>query len=167
MKTLFVLVLMLIGLCQSSCVSTKKASLGQVQKRYATFGLRPLEHWEQKPFRGADLFFVHDKKNASIFFNAQCEQVSDSPLEALLAQAVIGLGKVHREKEERAMLAGREALLTEMTATIDGVPRFLKLMVLKKNRCVFDAVFNAPLAERDLVRDFDLMLASFWAEAAL
>lgn len=166
MKTLTILLLMLIGFCQFACVSTK-TSLGQVQKRYASFGIKPLPHWQQKSFRGADLYFEHDEKNASIFLSAQCEQISDSPLEALLAQELIGLSHVQSEKEERIMLAGREALLTELSAHIDGVPRFLKIMVLKKNRCVFDAVFNAPLADRALVSDFDRMLDSFWAEAEL
>ncbi|HXW59972.1 MAG TPA: hypothetical protein VEK06_00390 [Myxococcota bacterium] len=167
MKKNSILIMAFIAFLASACVTTGRLPPGQVQKRDASFGVTPVPHWQQKSFRGADLYFEHDQKNASIFFKAQCENISDSPLDALLAQEIIGLEQVNIEKEERFIVADREALVAEMSATIDGVPRFLKIMVLKKNRCVFDAVFSAPLADRDLVRDFDRMIETFRAEAAL
>lgn len=139
-----------------------------VKKRHAEYGINPpSEEWQQKSFRDADLYFEHKDHHASIYFSTQCERFSDSPLEALTAQMLVGLSEVDIINRERKELAGREVLISELTAKVDGVPRFLKIMVLRKNRCVFDGVFNSSLSAKELAVDFDKMVTNFWAEAAL
>ncbi|MCA9507423.1 MAG: hypothetical protein KC505_03255 [Myxococcales bacterium] len=141
---------------------------GLVKKGRASFGVTPPgNEWVQKSFRGAQLFFKHKHQNASIFFNAQCENLSDSPLEALTAQLLIGFSDVHYQKQENIKISDREGLLSILTAKIDGVPRYLEIIILRKNRCVFDAVFNSSPESKDLVKDFSSMMINFWAEAQL
>lgn len=156
--------IVLLAFLGIGCVTS--ASL--VKKRYASYGMTPpSEDWIQKSFRGADLFFQHRHHNASIFFSTQCEKFSDSPLEALTAQLLVGLSNIEIVKQEHITIAEREALISEITTKIDGVERFLKIMVLRKNRCVFDGVFNSNLEAKTLANDFDAMVAHFWAEAEL
>ncbi len=162
MKTIFLI--LLFSLIGSGCTTSPNL----VKKRYARYGISPpSEDWQQKSFRGADLFFEHKDRQASIFFSTQCEQFSDSPLEALTAQMLIGFADIQITKQERSSLADRDVMVTELTAKIDGVSRFLKIMVLRKNRCVFDGVFNSAPQASVLSSDFDAMVATFWAEAEL
>lgn len=168
MKTTCIFLLTLISISQIACLNRSGLPMGQVEKRYAKFGVTPPPSpWVKKRFRGADLYFEHPDIGSSIFVNADCEKVKDSPLEALLAQELIGLTDITVEEEDRRMIADREALITLLQAKLDGVPRIIKIMVLKKNRCVFDAVFNAPLNEREHLIDFDRVIESLWAEAEL
>lgn len=158
------LLIVLLALLAIGCVTS--ASL--VKKRYARYGMTPpSQDWIQKSFRGADLFFQHRHQNASIFFSTQCEKFSDSPLEALTAQLLVGFNAIEIEKQERITIAEREALISEITTKIDGVERFLKILVLRKNRCVFDGIFNSSVEAKGLASDFDAMIAHFWAEAEL
>lgn len=138
-----------------------------VKKQKASFGVKELsEAWHKKSFRGADLFFEHDTKFASIAISSQCEKISDSPLEALTSQMMVGMGKYDIISEQRIKLSEREALVSEIMVNLDGVDRYLKIMVLRKNRCVFDAIYSAQ-EKTDLVNDFDDLVLSFWAEAEL
>jgi hypothetical protein len=140
---------------------------GQVKKRYTHFGVDIPLGWQQKSFRGADLFFEHQSRQATIFINAECDKFSDSPLSVLTSQLLVGLSTIKYLKEEVISLSDREALLSELNASVDGVERFLKIMVMRKNRCVFDAVFNASPDQKYLSNDFDHFIKSFWAEASL
>jgi hypothetical protein len=46
--------------------------------------------------------------------------------------------------EELVPLDGREALRTHVVAKLDGVPREMVLVVLKKDGCVYDVALVAP-----------------------
>ncbi len=160
MKNLiFCLVLLLV-----SCTSGPK---GHVKKSHTQFGVSPPAGWLEKSFRGADLFYEHNSKHASIFVSAECDKLSDSPLEVLTSQLLVGLSDINYLKQEIINIADREAVISEITAKVDGVERFLKTMVLRKNRCVYDAVFNSAPTSSYLAADFDKLVKSFWAEAEL
>lgn len=151
-----------------ACTSGVSSKANVVKKRYAQYGVGLLpEHWVRKSFRDADLFFQHNVDDAMIFLNSQCERLSDSPLEALTSQMLGGMGKYDVTSEQRIPLSDREALLSEVNVKLDGVDRFLKIMVLRKNRCVFDAVLSSRVRRDDLIKDFDAMIQSFYAEAEL
>lgn len=138
-----------------------------VTKKFASYGVEPLPpSWQKQNFRGAELFFAHPD-GAYIFINSQCDRVSDSPLEALTSQMLVDMGKYEIVSQARVDLGGREALVSEVSLSLDGVRRYVKIMVLRKNRCVFDAVFNSREFSPELVKDFDVMVSSFWAEAEL
>lgn len=155
----------MLTLMPLACVTTSSFPGLVVSKRHARFGIeKPLAGWHKKSFRGADLYLEHESKNASVFFNAQCEKISDSPLEALVAQLLVDMGKYEVISEKRLMLDNREALITEVNINLDGVKRYTKMMVYRKGPCVFDGVFNAPV-HNELAADFDSFVQSFWAEA--
>lgn len=161
MKTL----LLLFVLLTNACTSLKNS---QVQKRYTQFGISlPLLHWQRKAFKGTDFFFEHESGQATIFINAECDKFSDTPLTALTSQLLVDLSDIKYIKQERLELASREALISELTLKVDGVKRYLKIMVMRKNRCVYDAVFNAAPDSASLATDFDHLLKTFWAEAEL
>jgi hypothetical protein len=61
----------------------------------------------------------------------------------------------------------REALISRIEVNLDGVNRSLKIMVLRKNRCVYDAVLSAKQISPEIDKDFADMVQGFWAEAEL
>jgi hypothetical protein len=162
MKTYYIFLLVIISL--SSCTSIHH---GQVKKRYTQFGVTAPAGWNQKSFRGADLFYEHHSKRGAIFINAECGKVSDVPLEVLTSQLLVGFSDIKFLNQRLISIASREALISEISAKVDGVTRLLKTMVLRKNRCVYDAVFNSAPDSFDLATDFDQLVQSFWAEAEL
>ncbi len=156
--------LALFIMLMTSCTSHRN---GLVKKNFTQFGIKAPEKWLEKSFRGADLFYEHHSQQATIFVNAECEKYSDSPLDVLTSQLLVGLSDIKFIKQEKKNIADREAIISEISAKVDGVERFIKTMVLRKNRCVYDAVFNSSPASAYLAADFDKLVASFWAEADL
>jgi|SRR5580700_1584683 hypothetical protein len=159
--------LLLIFILQLACAASRQSHLGQMHKAHANFGVEPPLGWVERPFLDADIYFENKEKGASIFVNAQCEKASDSPNNALTAQLLIGLTEIKYLKQEKITVAGREALITEIEAKLDGVKRYLKVMVFRKNRCVFDAVLSMPKDDKEAKADFDGMVRSLWAESEL
>src|ERR1700688_5250678 len=123
------------------CVSNASYKTGRVEKRYTKFGIDlPGDDWKPGRFRGADLFFEHKSHRATIFINSQCKDVSDSPLEALTAQLLVGLTNIEIAEQQSMALGERQGLVSNINAKIDGIERFFRVLVLRKNRCVYDAV---------------------------
>jgi hypothetical protein len=151
-----------------SWVSCTKTMSGVVKKSHTHYGVAlPPSSWSIKNFRGTDLFFRHNFYDAMIFVNAECQKVSDSPLPAMTAQILAGMGKYEIITQNPIPLAEREGLVSEVNAKLDGVDRYLKILVLRKNRCVFDAALSAREYNPEVVKDFDEMIKTFWAEADL
>jgi hypothetical protein len=141
---------------------------GVVKRPHTHYGVAlPPDTWTIEKFRGADLFFKHKTYDATMFLKAQCEKVSDSPLIALASQMLAGMGKYEIISQNPILLSDREGLVTEVKVKLDGVNRFLKTLVVRKNRCVFDAVLTAREFNPEIVKDFDNMIQTFWAEADL
>jgi hypothetical protein len=79
---------------------------------------------------------------AMIALSARCHRDGDDiPLEALVQHLFIQLTDRETLRSERFQLDGREALESELTARLDGVPRHFLVVVLKKDGCVYDQVY--------------------------
>ena len=160
--------LVIILIVMSGCKHVTKVNGGHVQKRYTEFSIElPNENWLAQPYDGTDLFFEHKHKPASIFVSSQCEKISDSPLVALSAQLLVGFSDIQIVSQKNISLNEREALISEVLAKLDGVARYLKIMVFKKNRCVYDIVLNQKAFDEETNEDFDKLIQSFTARADL
>jgi hypothetical protein len=74
----------------------------------------------------------------TIMANSTCEGIRDVPLDVLTNQALFGLDQKQEHSRETFTLDGRAAQRTRLSATLDGVPVELDLVVLKKDGCVYD-----------------------------
>lgn len=158
---------LLLTLSLMGCVSTV-VTHNTVKNRYAHYGVEPLpDTWHKKSFKKSELLYEHRHSDAVIYINSQCENVSDSPLEVLTAQALSGMGRYEVISQAPQKIYDREALVSEIKVKLDGVERYIKIMVLRKNRCVFDAVFSSGEEFKPLVKDFDAMISTFWVKADL
>jgi len=109
----------------------------------------------------------HETSKATVFFNSECQKVSDSPLEALTAQMLVGFTNIHYVDQKRIDVADRVALVSQVEARMDGVLRFLVIAVLRKNACVYDGVLSLAKKNDEAIQDFEHMLKSMWAAAPL
>ena len=99
--------------------------------------------------------------------NATCADHGDPSLEVLTGHLLIGFEEHSLQEQQTESLDGREALRSKYHATLDGVPVELELVVLKKNGCVHDFTFVAPLASAASHRaEFDTLVSRFRQEAA-
>jgi len=109
-----------------------------------------------------DLAWAHASLGAVIQANASCNPSLDIPLVSLTNHLLIGFTERETLSEELVELAAREALRTHVRAKLDGVPRELLLVVLKKDGCVYDFALVAPPASFGRAQPtYDGMLRTF------
>jgi len=99
--------------------------------------------WREIVVDDANAAWFHEQAVASLLVSSHCEGVDDAPLEALTRHLTIGMTEVEIIGETRQTLSRREALETELSAKLDGVPRRQTILVLKKDGCVYDIVLDA------------------------
>lgn len=123
-------------------------------------------NWRRAEFEDNDLAWVSSDGHV-LSINAICTGHEDPPLEVLTNHLVIGFTErvwVSRSKFE---LDGREALRSKVMAKLDGVPRAVDLVVLKKNGCVHDFTHVSPVGQETRhAEEFDALLAGFKQERA-
>lgn len=103
----------------------------------------PGQGWRQVKVETANAAWLHDELGASLLVNSHCEGVQDAPLEALANHLLIGWTEREVLNQRKLEVSRREALEQEVSARLDGVPRRLMLLVLKKDGCVYDVVLSA------------------------
>jgi len=118
--------------------------------------------WRSLHLEGAQQTFHHEA-GGSIFSNSSCNvSDADAPLDVLTNHLLFELEDVKEQSRERMVLDGRAALLTRLTAKLDGVPIALDLVVLKKDGCSVDLHLVASPAVIEARRpDFERYVHGF------
>ena len=121
--------------------------------------------WRRLDVSGAeaDVAFHHPALGATVHTFSSCDPQYDIPLRALTGHLLIGTTDREVLAEERRPLDGRASLWTHVRVQLDGVPREMLLVVLKKNGCLYDLVLSAPPGERfaRARADFERLVAGF------
>ena len=95
--------------------------------------------WQRLDVEGARLAFRDPATDTIISVSARCGRDSDDvPLAALTRHLFIQFTERNVIDQRTFQLDGREAMRTELQAKLDGVPRRFRVVVLKKNGCVYD-----------------------------
>ncbi len=92
---------------------------------------------------GPDLAWHHRASHSTLSINSDCNQ-PDTPLKALTQHLLFGFTERAILSQQRQPMDGRESLHSHATGKLDGVPQHLRLVVLKKDECVYDLVLAAP-----------------------
>lgn len=102
------------------------------------------------------IVFRNKTTDATIATEAICGGAfEDVPLMMLTNHLFDGMNGVKRITQQDLTLGGRDALYTEATAAMDGVPVSLDIVVLKKNGCEFDFyAISLPKHHADTKDDF-------------
>ncbi len=95
--------------------------------------------WHAIDVDGTLLAFHDDADSATIAVNGRCGVDGDDvPLSALTHHLLLGFTQRRLLSQTTLPFDGREALRSELSANLDGVPRHLLVYVLKKDGCVYD-----------------------------
>lgn len=157
------------GVCSwlalSAC-STPAFQNGVFRNEDVAFRVGPIPaHWaaieeEQPDPELATFAFRNPQGPATIGVAARCRRDGDDvPLRALTQHLYLGFTDRETRAEREFTLDGRAALRTEMVASLDGVPKDLTFVVLKKDGCVYDFWRVAANAAPDA--DFDAFVNGF------
>ena len=131
------------------CGHVASLQAGVLRKGDLSVRLGPVPaEWSRISLDGADVAYRDERRQASILLNVRChERDGDAPLGSLTAHLVMGTTERQVLGEETIPFDGREALHTQMSAKLDGVPLQYDLYVAKKDGCVYDVVYVAPREE--------------------
>jgi hypothetical protein len=135
--------LLLLGL-GAACATTPGLRGDVFEDHVVQYRLKaPGSGWEQVTLPTANVAWLNRDHGASLLVNSHCTGVQDAPLEALAGHLIIGMTDREILEERKLTLSRREALEREVSAKLDGVPRHMMLLVLKKDGCVYDVVLDS------------------------
>jgi hypothetical protein len=101
--------------------------------------------WTPLKVSDASLAYEDQASGGTVGVNGRCDRDGeDVPLKALTQHLFIQFTEREERSQEVVPFDGREAMRSDMTAKLDGVPRRLVVWVMKKDKCVFDLMFIAP-----------------------
>lgn len=131
----------------------------QVSYRLA---LPSADAWRPVGFAENDLAWSARQSAHLLSANAVCEDHGDPSLEVLTNHLVFGFTERELKDRKALSLDGRDALDSRYEVKLDGVPVELRLVVLKKNGCVHDFAYVAPLGRyEDKAKDFERLVEGF------
>jgi hypothetical protein len=132
---------LLLGGCRSVSLRDGVVSTSDTSYRIGPVGA----DWHQVNLSGSDFAWVTSPADYAFWVNSTCKEYQDVPLVALNRQLLIGFTDVQKVEQRTDTLDGRETLLTHYIAKLDGVPRELGLVVVKKDGCIYDFAYVTPL----------------------
>lgn len=101
--------------------------------------------WQPVKNSGRALAWEDRALGATILAHGRCDRDGeDVPLRSLTQHLFIQFSERELHSEQVLPFDGREALRTDLTAKLDGVPLRFAVWVLKKDRCVYDLLYFAP-----------------------
>ncbi|MFP2898138.1 hypothetical protein [Corallococcus sp. 4LFB] len=139
-----------------------------LQKSDVKYRVGPLSNtvWERRGFDDNDLAFVERGGTGRVIAtNSTCKDHDDPSLQVLTKHLLMGFTERQDLGQRTFTLDGREALRSRYVAKLDGVPIQLELVVVKKDNCVFDFSYVAPVGTADArMADFEGVFQGFHAE---
>jgi hypothetical protein len=121
--------------------------------------------WQRVRLASNDLAWLVEDTGQALSVNATCRGHEDAPLEVLTRHLLMGFTERQEVVQEKVVVDEREALRSHYRAKLDGVPVELMLLVLKKDNCVFDFNYVAPLGRlHERREDFESLVRGFHAE---
>lgn len=140
--------LLSVGCASFGCGGGRSFSAGLYTDSEASYRVGELgPDWERIEMSQNDLAWHSASRGAIVQVNATCDPFRDVPLTSLRNHLLIGFTDREIRSSERVPLDGREALRSQILASLDGVPRELLLYVLKKDQCTYDFALIAPPGE--------------------
>lgn len=120
--------------------------------------------WRRLELEGARLAFRDDSANATVAVNGRCGLDGDDvPLASLTQHLFLQFTDRTQISQTKLSLDGREALRTEISAALDGVPKRYLVYVLKKDNCVYDFMYIAADSAPGSRAEFERFVQGFAA----
>jgi len=117
--------------------------------------------WRAIEVEGALVAYRDEPNSATVALSGRCGLDGDDvPLKALTHHLFLQFTEREIHSQELKELNGREALRTELSAKLDGVPMRYVVYVLKKDGCVYDFMLIGAHGEH-VVQDFERFVHGF------
>lgn len=154
------LLVALVG-CGSKHQPLAKGDPTAQEGRYRTG--TPGKGWSKVAPGGADRAWFNRESGATIYFDSNCKaRFEDKPLDDLITHLTFGMANGDPLREETLSLGGRTALMRVYNGEIDGVAVQLSAVVIKKNSCIYDALYiTSPTAFDGEMTGFRRVLRGF------
>jgi hypothetical protein len=133
-------------LCSAACACAESSFDGQVYRNGPLHFrvARVPSNWRAIDADNALLAFRDDPANATLAINGRCGVDGDDvPLASLTQHLFLEFTDRELMAQTPLSLDGREALRTEINASLDGVKKHYVVYVLKKDGCVYDFMYIA------------------------
>jgi hypothetical protein len=123
--------------------------------------------WERVKVSHNDLAWYTEETGHALSVNSTCKEHEDAPLDVLTRHLLAGFTERLEVEQQKVVVDEREALRSRYRAKLDGVPVELLLLVLKKDRCVYDFTYVAPLGRyEERLQGFESLVRGFHVESA-
>ena len=156
----FLLLLSFTIIIVSSC-SFVSNSEGNIKSKTLNVNFNRSGWKKIAPDRG-DFAFRNDKHKSFILINSLCRKYDSTSLEQLTDNLLAGLQRpvVGEQKESRVF--DRSALRTKAVGALDGVKTSMLILVVKKDRCIYDFALISPgeSISSSLEADFEHLLST-------
>lgn len=88
----------------------------------------------------ADAAYLNNATSSIITANSQCKKYEKSTLDQLAENIIRGSGlqNITTLEKKNGTFSERDSLEMSLQGTIDGAKSFIRLLTVKKNRCVYD-----------------------------
>lgn len=133
--------------------------------RYRVGELPPV--WERVKLSHNDLAWYTGETGHALSVNSTCREHEDAPLDVLTRHLLAGFTERLEVERREVVVDEREGLRSRYRAKLDGVPVELLFLVVKKDRCVYDFTYVAPLGRfEERLEGFESLVRGFHTEGA-
>lgn len=110
----------------------------------------------------ADNAWVHKKTGSTLAVRSVCRRYEHLSLQVLSQNLINTLQEPEIQSQDSMTVAGRAALASTFVGTIDGVGIQNKLVVMRKDHCIFDFTLSqlSSIAP-EVLQDFDAFMSTF------
>lgn len=92
----------------------------------------------------ADYAAQNPVSNSIITANSMCKKYDSTSLKHLTSNILSGVEDPETLESKTLTYSGRDALATTIKGKLDGVLTYMKIMTVRKNRCVYDFILISP-----------------------
>lgn len=128
--------LSVITVSLTACVSVKIGD-NEVKRAEEVKYTEPSEPFEKFDAEHVDAAWTNPKNGNALSFLSDCNESGNLPLMHIRKGVVKGIERLKVTRSEEKTYNKRQALYSEVSGHVDGVPSRLSLMIFRKNNCLY------------------------------
>jgi hypothetical protein len=163
----FCSVFLLIALLLSINCKTIPIINGTIHTKYTIYHYGNISNkWRALHSPNADLALISKDDDASLMLYSKCKSKTDASLNDLASNLLLGMTEITAINNTNTYVSKREALVKTYSAKIDGIPRKIKILVVKKNECYYEVILASSIDSfNQYENEFDQIVKSFIIES--
>lgn len=132
---ILILIFFAINACSSDSGTYKKSD--RIVNTLIKKNPRP---WSEINSESSDYALQNEKTKSIFLFNSACRKFEGSNLNALTSSILSGLDDLQITEKKNVFYQEREAVEVTANGKLDGIARYLKIVTIQKNNCIYDYV---------------------------